>query len=65
MFIDDPQADKFDKNGKFISDYSKSRFVCIGKQMTIEEAMAMHQRDTNKENTWGKPRSNSIRHKVI
>ncbi len=45
MFVDDPRAEKADNNGTYISNYVNSKHVCIGKPMTIEEAMIERDKD--------------------
>ena len=45
LFVDDPSAEKFDSSGKYVSNYVNSKHVCIGKPMTIEQAMIARDKD--------------------
>tara|TARA_R110002020_G_scaffold333493_1_gene548880 strand:+ start:296 stop:520 length:225 start_codon:yes stop_codon:yes gene_type:complete len=55
MFKDCPKAIKADRDGRYFPSFY-SRYVCIGKPMTLEKAQEMYRRDTSKDNTWGKKR---------
>ena len=44
-FVDDPEAEVHEANGTYYSKYDNSTNVCIGKPMTIEEAMFIRNRD--------------------
>tara|TARA_X000000368_G_scaffold354070_1_gene295442 strand:- start:125 stop:319 length:195 start_codon:yes stop_codon:yes gene_type:complete len=64
MFIDDPKAEEFDKNGSYIPNYSNN--VMIGKQLTLEEAQIIWDRDMRKDKLRAsRERRNSNRYKVI
>ena len=45
MFVEDPMAEKSDSNGIYVSNYVNSKYVCIGRPMTIEEAMIERDKD--------------------
>jgi hypothetical protein len=51
-FKDDPRADKYDSEGKYITKYGNARHVAIGKNLTLEEAKELHRRDVNMHNMY-------------
>ena len=59
-FVDDPRAEESDSNGTYVSNYTYSKYVCVGVPMTLEQAQEMHRRDINKQNTWGKDRKYAV-----
>tara|TARA_R110000796_G_scaffold182231_3_gene298754 strand:+ start:1075 stop:1302 length:228 start_codon:yes stop_codon:yes gene_type:complete len=60
LFKDCPEAINYDINGRsnVFTQWHNAKYVCIGEPMTLEQAQKVYRSDTNKENTWHKPRNN-------
>ena len=45
MFVDDPNAKKYDRNGKYCNKYTNAFHIGIGKELTLEQAKEEWKKD--------------------
>lgn len=57
MFKDCPKAVNEILVGRIFHRYHQSKYVSIGVPLTLEQAKAIHRKDINKKNAWGKKRT--------
>jgi len=49
MFVDDPNAKKFDRNGTYYNKHTNAYHVGIGNELTLEQAQEEWRKDKHKE----------------
>ena len=49
MFVDDPNAKKFDRNGKYCNKYTNAFHIGVGEKLTLEQAKEEWKKDKLKE----------------